>query len=274
MTNPKRQFIDGLYGQLHLRIAEPETATKPPLLCLHMFPQSGKNFERFLVHASDERVVIAADFPGYGESDPPDEPIAAADYARAIWHMVDNLEQTRGHDKIDLFGIHAGAKLAVEFAHQRPDDVNRIILASAAVLKPDEVAALKKSFTPIPLDNEGTRFQKIWRMIADNRGPGMTDELMATSFAEILRGGENYEWGHFAVFDYNQYFPERVSELPHAIALLNPKDDLYEFTPRTMEYLQNGTLLDCPDWGHGFLHVYAEDLAEKVNAHLSGAAIQ
>ena len=269
MAIPKRQFIDGRYGQMHLRIAGPETPTRPALVCLHMFPQSGRNFEKLVAAASEHRIVVAPDFPGYGESDPPPSPITASDYAASAWDVVDSLALTDGFGQVDLFGIHAGAKLAVEVAYQRPDEVNKILLSSAAVLYPDELERLRKVFTPIPLDEDGTRFKVLWDMLTKNRGPEMTYEMMATSLAEILRGGEGYEWGHHAVFDYNHRFPDVLRSLHHPIALLNPKDDLYEMTPRTLSYIQNGELFDRPEWGHGFLEVYAADVARTVDDFLS-----
>lgn len=269
MPKPKRLFVDGPHGQIHVRIATPAKAAKqPPLVCLHMFPQSGRNFVQFLEAASVDRVVIAPDFPGHGESDAPAEPIAAEEYAQSIWAAVDAMGLLNTHGAIDLFGVHAGAKLAVETAYQRPDDVRKIVLSSAAVLYPNEIAALKKSFQPIPLDEEGTRFKHLWNLIIRNRRRYMTYDICAASFAEILRGGEKYEWGHDAVFNYNVRFPERLAAITHPVALLNPKDELYDMTLRSMDYLQNVELFDFPQWSHGYIEAYSHEVAELVRQWL------
>lgn len=266
MTAPKRKFVDGSYGQIHLRIAKPEYPTKRPLVCAHMFPQSGRNFEAFVEAASEDRIVVALDFPGYGESTPPPHPISAAEYARSVWEVVDALSLCEAHGDVDLFGIHAGAKLTAEAVRQRPQDVNRVLLSSAAVMFPEEVARLKSVFTPIVLDEEGTRFNKLWEMVVKNRSPDMTLEMCAAGFAEMLRGGERYEWGHHAVFEYNLQFPDVLKSITHPVALLNPRDDLYAMTPRAMEYLPNAKLIDLPDWSHGFLEVHADKLTKLVHA--------
>lgn len=239
-----------------------------PLVCLHMFPQSGRSFENFARAASTRRQIVVPDFPGYGESDSPGKPIAADDYARSVWEVVDALNLTAGWESIDLFGIHAGAKIAAIAAYQRPDAVHRMILASAAVLTDAEVAYLRERLSALPLDEDGSRFRALWQMVERNRGPGMTLEMAATALAEILRGGERYAWGHQAVFDFNERFAALLGELPHPIVLLNPNDDLYEKTPRTSDYLRNGRLIDRPGWGHGFLDVFPAEVAATVEAAL------
>lgn len=271
MAKVKRQFIDGPYGQMHLRIAEPECASRLPLFCLHMFPQSGRNFGRFLEEASQDRIVVAPDFPGYGESAPPPSPISAHGYAEAMWEVAEEICGGESNYKIDLFGIHAGAKLGVEMASQHPRKVNKIVLSSAAVIYPEELEKLKKLFSPVPLDEKGTRFRYLWDMLVKNCSKAVSLEMMATFFAEMLRGGEGYEWGHMAVFEYNSQFPSVLSSLSHPIALLNPGDELYRMTPRSVNYIQNCELFDCPEWGHGFLEVHATEVAELVNGWLVGA---
>ncbi len=265
MKKFKRQFAPGKYGQMHYRVKHAEKPEKRPLICLHMFPQSGRNFEDFLNHYPDNRTVIAPDFPGYGESDCPAEQIDATAYAQSIWELIDALNLLQDEGAIDLFGIHAGAKLATEVARLRPAQVKVIVLSSAAILYPEELADLKKAFDPVPLDKDGTRLMRLWDLLVRNQGPGQTLEMLATSLAEILRSGENYEWGHYAVYEFNSHFPEILAGLEHPIALMNPKDDLYQMTPRTEAYLRNGRMYDFSDWGHGFMEVHPESAARTVD---------
>lgn len=239
-------------------------------MCLHMFPQSGRNFEHFLEAASEDRLVVAPDFPGYGESSPPPSPISAEDYASAIWDAIDAMELCKHCGQIDVFGIHAGAKLAVELANQKPEKVNRIALSSAAVLEKSEIDRLKSIFSPIALDEEGSRFKHLWRLLVDSRGPEMSLEMCATSFAEMLRGGEGYEWGHMAVFEYNYKFSDVLTKISHPVALLNPGDELYEFTPRSAAFLPDCTLIDLPNWTHGYLEAHANETAEIITGWMDG----
>lgn len=262
----KRQFVDGRYGQIHLRIARPAHPAQHPLVCLHMSPKSGAIYTRFMRHAADDRIVVAPDYPGFGESDPPPaQPhVSIADYASSMWDVVDGL----GLDAVDLLGYHTGSEVAVEMARQRPDQARRIVLISAPVFTEQELEQLEQTYSTVPLDEAGTRFQKMWQAVLHHRGPGMTLEMAVSSFAENLRAGENYEWGHRAAFDYAMQFPKVVRSLPHRITVINPQDDLVQHTPRIAAYLQNGEIINQPEWGHGFLDVRTMDAVAAIKQAL------
>ncbi|MFK7958579.1 MAG: alpha/beta fold hydrolase [Lysobacterales bacterium] len=262
----KRQFIDGQYGQIHLRIAKPPSATHRPLVCLHMSPKSGRIFARFLAAAATDRVVVAPDYPGFGESDPPpaSPAVTIEDYAASVWQVVDTLNL----GQVDLLGYHTGSEVAAEAARQRPKQVGSIVMISAPVFTPEELADIKHTYQRIPLDEAGTRFEKMWASVMFHRGPGMTLEMAAASFAENLRAGENYEWGHHAAFAYAPRYPKVVASLPHRITVINPGDDLVEMTPRIIPHLANGTVVNHPEWGHGFLDAFTDDAVAEIKSAL------
>ena len=66
MVAPHRFYIDGKYGQIHVRVSTPGNAVKPPLYLAHQSPKNGREFERFMNLASQDRVVVAPDYRGYG----------------------------------------------------------------------------------------------------------------------------------------------------------------------------------------------------------------
>lgn len=262
MPKPLRKFVDGQYGQIHLRIAAPHSPRHRPLACLHMSPKSGRIFAKFMKAASDDRIVIAHDYPGFGESDPPpaEPPVTIEDYARSLWNVVDALHL----GAIDLMGYHTGTEVAAEAARQRPEQVGRILMISAPVFTADECAEMKAAYAEIPLDIAGTRFRTMWKKVIEHRGPGATLEMMAMSFAENLRAGELYEWGHRAAFDYAPRFAEVVKTLPHRIVVFNLNDDLAAYTPRIASYLNDGVIIDQPGWGHGFLDAHTDTAVSAV----------
>lgn len=257
----KRHFIDGKYGQIHVRIAKPEVATHRPLVCLHMSPKSGWVYEGFMQSAADDRLIIAPDYPGFGESaaPPADPPVSIEDYAACVWEVVDALKL----EEVDLLGYHTGSKVAAETTRQRPQQVKNIVMISAPVFTAEELQDIKRTYRSIPLDLDGTRFKHMWSEMLKHRGPGMDLEMAARSFAENLRPGENYEWGHRAAFAYTPRFADVVAQLPHRITVINPADDLTEQTLRITPYLKNGEVIDHPEWGHGFLDAHT-DAAIKV----------
>lgn len=272
--NVRRRFVDGPFGQVHLREAgepsDPKTG-KPPLLCLHQSPKSSREFLKIMPFLAQDRYVVAVDSPGHGESDLPASEAEATimTYARSAWAAVDALGMLDSGNKVDLLGHHTGAKVATEMAWQRPDDVGTIVMVSALVLTDAEVDAFKDMFEEIPLDEAGTRFSEGWAKAVQHRGPGVSLVDLAASFAENFRAGEAYEWGHKAAFNYNAYFPDRVATLDQRIVVLNPKDMLYELTPRVAPLLKNGVVQDQADWGFGFMDSDSENAAQTIREALS-----
>jgi pimeloyl-ACP methyl ester carboxylesterase len=131
----RRGYAKGRFGQLHYRIAKPETAPAPPLLCLHSSPNSGRIYETFLGAMGTDRVALAADTPGFGDSDPPPEAPSIEDYAAAMGDLID----TMGFETVDVIGYHTGAMTSVELALQRPEQVRRVIMISAPVYTDQEL---------------------------------------------------------------------------------------------------------------------------------------
>lgn len=258
----RKTYVNGKYGQLHCRVAQPADAPKSPVVCLHMSPKSGRSYHDVLPWLAAERAAIAPDYPGHGESDlpPADPPVSIADFAECAWRCVDALIEAPVH----VVGYHTGSMVAVEAARQRPDDVISIVSISAPVFTPEELAELEVAFAPIPIDDEGNRFRILWKRVLAHMGPGMTLEMAAASFAENLRAGDAYEWGHRAAFAYAEEYRRRLPEVDHPMLVLNPADDCFEQSKRADALLKNGRRLDCPDWGHGFLNAFPEEAAKVI----------
>lgn len=122
----RRAYFDCRYGQLHVRTAFPTTGGFDELVtlfCLHAQGSSSRGFARFLPEIAGARSVYAPDLPGSGESDPtPDGSVAAAALAMADLARDLRLRQ------IDVLGIFAGARIAMELAAAQPELVRRLVL--------------------------------------------------------------------------------------------------------------------------------------------------
>jgi len=221
-------------------------------------------------HLANNRRVLAPDYPGYGESArPPAQPeVTIEDYATAVWHCVDEL----GTDSCHLVGYHTGSMVALAAARQRPNAIRSIVNISAPIFSADELTQLQQTYAPIPLDESGERFRIMWERILFHRGPGMTLEMAADSLAENLRGGEAYEWGHRAAFNFAGEYVELLRQLSAPLLVMNPNDDLAEHTRRVDQLMLNGKRVDFPDWGHGFLQAYPRQAAEILNAFFASVA--
>ncbi|MEM9837783.1 MAG: alpha/beta fold hydrolase [Pseudomonadota bacterium] len=263
-----KSYTDGAYGQIHVRQTG-FPSEMPALFCLHQSPKSSLEFEDFMLEASKDRLIVGADYPGYGMSDrPPSEDDATVKmYADEMWKVADALDLR----VVDLFGNHTGSKVAIEMARQQPERVRGIAMVSAAILTDEERAQFSSFFEPIPLDREGTRIIENWKRIVASAGEDWPLEKMDRSFLQTCMGGEAYEWGHAAAFSYTTPFTDGLRELPHRKLLLNPADSLQECTRRAEGIMTNGTIVECPEWTFGFLDMHPEEIMTMIRDQFDGA---
>ena len=88
------------------------------------------------------------------------------------------------------------------------------------------------------------------------------------NFAEHLRGGQTAWWGHRAAFNYPR--GDVLPTLTQPILVLNPEDDLYDYTLRAAAKLQNGRVHNLPGWSHGFLDIHTAEVAALLRGFLDG----
>lgn len=132
--------MEGLYGQVHVRVWTPSsTSTKPPLLLFHPTPYSSQFYLPFIEDIGKDRIVIAMDTPGYGESDRPKTPPNMEDYANNAIKALDVLGITKS---VDIIGYHTGTLIAVEMSIKEPDRINKMILAGIPVYPSERLPEL------------------------------------------------------------------------------------------------------------------------------------
>jgi pimeloyl-ACP methyl ester carboxylesterase len=75
-------------------------------------------------------------------------------------------------------------------------------------------------------------------------------------------------WGHRAAFNF--LTGEALPNTPHPILILNPEDDLWNFTPRAKPLLKHSEsrIHDLPGWSHGFLDLKTGEAAAIVRDFL------
>lgn len=261
----RRRYVDGRFGQMHLRLAgPPPREAKRPLLCFHLSPVSGAIYTRLLGEMGHDRLAVAPDTPGYGASDPPREPPAIRDYAAAMGEVMDALDIAEA----DCIGFHTGSKIALELALQRPQAIRHLVLISTPVYTEQELAQMRAEFAPLELREDGSHLTDYWRALLNFRGPGQTLEMIMRYYPDHMRGGARRHWGHRAAFDYS--YPENLPRARLPILVLNNHDDLQQFTPRAMAYIRDGRLVERPDWGHGFLDLHTAEFAQMVRDFVDG----
>jgi pimeloyl-ACP methyl ester carboxylesterase len=101
------------------------TASRPPLVLLHGWMDVAASFQ-FMVDAMvDDRLVIAADWRGYGlTTSPPVDSYWFADYLGDLDALLDSISPEQ---PVDLLGHSMGGNVAMIYAGVRPQRVRRLI---------------------------------------------------------------------------------------------------------------------------------------------------
>jgi|TARA_B110000196_G_scaffold197684_1_gene169378 pimeloyl-ACP methyl ester carboxylesterase len=227
-----------------------------------MSPNSGRIFEAILGAMGTDRVTVAPDMPGFGESDPPAERPEIADYARAAARVADAL----GLKQIDVMGYHTGSETCIELALQRPDLVRRIVQISCPVFTDEELKQLRENYGGQPIAADGSHIVGKWKHMLPFYGPLVPRDVLARNFAEGLRGGPIAHWGHRAAFNYD--LRETLPKVSQPILVINPNDDLVEQTPRGLPLIQNVRMVEIKDRGHGFIDTMTDDFAQTLRDFL------
>lgn len=262
-----RTYFECRYGQLHVHHAIPpgggfDEATT--LICLHQSPMSARVFRRFIGLAGVDRSVYAPDTPGFGESDPPKSAPSIADYAAAITDFLDNMR----FRKVDLLGYHTGSLIAAEIAIARPELVRRLVLVAVPVLTDAEKEEFRRKPWPVPIAEDGSHVAAEWQRSVQWRGPGVTLDMLAQSFAEKLRNGSQAWWGANAVM--NHAAADRLRLVKQPALVLRPRDDLWDATLRARGLLPDARFVDLPDFGHGLFDVAPEAVVTQIREFLRG----
>lgn len=264
MTTPVlRHYVDGPFGQIHVRLAQPARQVRRPFVALHLTPGSGRMYEPLLAQMGTDRLALAPDTPGYGASDAPGEPPAISDYAAAVSAVLDH----HAVDSVDLMGYHTGSKIAVCLALAEPRRVHRLVLVSAPNYTAEQLARQQRTLAePVGPTEDGAHLLTHWRGLCAWRGPGQTYEMVQEEFAAQLQAGPRSHWGYRAAFGYPH--AEYLPRVQQQLLLLCPEDDLEEPTLAAERLLTNGRLLRLPGWGHGMTRVRTTELAALLRDFL------
>ena len=259
----ERDFVRVGYGQLHLRRASPRiTATRyrPPAILFHQSPNSSQVFVEFMAELAADRIVIAPDTPGFGDSDAPVAQPDIAFYASAMAELVGAL----GHTKVQLVGYHTGAAIAVELAKTHPELVDALVLVGIPVFNEAEQAAFRAVPWPLPRSADGSHLVSEWARSMQWRGPGQSEDSAVRTFNEKLGAGQTAWWGAHAAIHYDTL--QALQQLRTPVLFVRPRDDLWETSLRALPVLRDAPRIDLPDFGFGVFEVIPERIAQTVRA--------
>lgn len=171
---------------LHGRsVSYAEAGDGPAMLLIHGLAGDAGNWSEVIGPLARTHTVVAPDLPGHGASAP-----GGGDYSvGALAASLRDLLVATGHERVTLVGHSLGGGVAMQFAYQFPEMVERLVLVSSGGLGPEVSLVLRAAALP------GAD-----RFIAATTGPGQQvaaaiDRGLAAiglrpnaDLAEVLRG--------------------------------------------------------------------------------------
>ena len=146
---------------VHFRTA----GTGPALVMLHASPMSSAALLPFIRVAAEFCTVIAPDTPGYGWSDPLQDPTEdLTGYVKALYSFTGRL----GLESFGLYGTATGAQIAVEFSKTYGARVEYLILDNAAHFSDEERRGIVSGYFPdLTPDVTGSHLTRTWSVARD-----------------------------------------------------------------------------------------------------------
>jgi pimeloyl-ACP methyl ester carboxylesterase len=265
-------YVDNRFGQLHFTMATPpiaKAARRTPIVMFHQTVNAAIESRPLFDELAKDRVVIAVDTPGYGNSDGPAQPITIEDYAAAIAEGLRGLGYGPRHP-VDVFGLHTGALIAAELAIAEPKTVRRAVLSGVYVV-PEE--RWKKALATLPPYKTSAEYFD-WvvgilprlRQYAQERG--IPDADWGRITVESLRPLVRREYGHDAAFRYAERAPRRLPLLTQPVLLLAVGDSLRQPTLDSRPLFRNVEVADLPQYLDGAFYPDVAPIAGALRGFL------
>lgn len=227
-------------GQIHLRqIAAEGDESRPPLLCLHPAPYSGRYFSTVMPMLNAGRRVLAPDYPGYGNSYRLAEPPSIGDYASA---MIDSVLANEAA-QLDLLGFHSGCLVAAEIALVAPEKVRRLLLVDIPWFDRETQAAFAgKVAQPMPLSFDAACLGKAWDFNVASRENIVPLERALELFVDQLSSGTKDYFCFHAAFSYDCV--GRFARIDTPTTIIATQSPLHQATLSAARALPDATLID------------------------------
>ncbi|CAA9537589.1 MAG: Hydrolase, alpha/beta fold family [uncultured Solirubrobacteraceae bacterium] len=158
----------------------------PVVVLLHGIAGSGQTWDPVLPLLGERFTVIAPDMLGHGGSAKPRGDYSLGAYASAVRDLMAAL----GHDSATVVGHSLGGGIAMQFAYQFPERLDRLVLVSSGGLGREVAVMLRAAALPgadwvLPL-MVNRRFDGFGRKLAT--GLNRVGFLAAADLDELARG--------------------------------------------------------------------------------------
>jgi len=205
-VSQKRLYLDGQYGQIHVRMAQPASKTdqvRTPVAFFHHTPGSSRLYESVAPLLARDRLVLSFDTPGYGLSDRPKAQPMIADYAETLGEAVARLVDGQS---VDVVGHMTGSFIAADIAVERPEMVRRVVLSRSPVFTAETRARrlpeVRQQHADQQADPTASYLVKRLERNLASIAPGASTDPALVRFIDTVTPGEHWVFGEVAVFQY------------------------------------------------------------------------
>ncbi|MFD1612461.1 alpha/beta hydrolase [Sphingomonas tabacisoli] len=254
-----RHFVQVGNRRVHYR----RTGSGPPLLMAHQSPRSSAEFEPLMTRWSSHFTCIAPDTPGFGQSDPLENPAPEIeDFADAVAELLDAL----GLSQVGAYGLYSGATILIAAARRHPERFSAVAANGYAAFRPEERAIFGERYTsPFKPTDYGEHLTWAWnRMLEQNwffpwydardqaRLPSTNDDPVALHHAvmDLLASGDAYRLGYGAVLRAQHQAPGPDEPTPPVLLTAAESDPFHKHLGRLRGLpanwrVQDGTIDDA-----------------------------
>jgi pimeloyl-ACP methyl ester carboxylesterase len=116
----------------------------PVVVLIHGITGRSDQWEPAIDHLASEHTVLAPDLLGHGESAKPRGDYSLGAYASAVRDIMVAL----GHDRATIVGHSLGGGIAMQFAYQFPERIERLVLVNSGGLGRDVHPMLRAATLP------------------------------------------------------------------------------------------------------------------------------
>ncbi|MEL0008098.1 MAG: alpha/beta fold hydrolase, partial [Luminiphilus sp.] len=215
-----------------------------------------------------DRVVIAPDYPGLGQSDRPDTDLEVADHADIMAEVLIAAgwgPTARG--PVDACGYHTGTFIATELALRHPALIRRLVLIGVPFYQGAERAERYERLGGVrPLPESLAALEHDWSFTVEKRAQGVALERGFENFIESAAAWQNKSRLYGAVFQYPA--EQRAPLLMHPTLVLNPHGNLEGPSRDFSSLIPNAQVVELPDLKYGIFDTAPDVIASHSRAFL------
>lgn len=271
-----RSFVRLSHGLVHYRSSGHDSpADDLPIVMFHQSPGSSRMLLQLIEIVGEERMVVAPDTAGNGDSDPLEMGREHEIDEFADVHM--ELLEALHIDRFIAFGSHTGANIAVDLATRFPDRVAGVVLDGMGFYSDDLRKDMLDRYTPaIEIDHQGSHAWWAWHFVRDTylffpwyrhdsasrTSSGLPDDAreLHAKFVEVLKAIETYGYSYRAAFRFPK--AERLAQVSQPVLYtVGRLDVLNHFAEQVISQIASVTKFSVEaETHHEYLQIVGDEL--------------